>query len=72
VNVSEPFHWYDTDMVDEAESAYAKGASEIAQKALAEVTNAANVAGIACETIHVEEQQPYNAIIDTAKAKTAT
>jgi nucleotide-binding universal stress UspA family protein len=69
VSVTEPFHWFDPNMVDDAESAYARGASQIAAKALAAVTDAAKAAGVACETIHVEEAQPYKAIIDTAKAR---
>jgi len=69
VSVTEPFHWFDPNMLADAESAYVRGASQIAAKALAAVTDAAKTAGIACETIHVEEQQPYRAIIDTAKAR---
>jgi nucleotide-binding universal stress UspA family protein len=69
VNVSEPFHWFDPNMVEEAESAYAAGTNQIAAKALAAVTDAAKAAGVACETLHVERDQPYKAIIETAKAR---
>jgi nucleotide-binding universal stress UspA family protein len=69
VSVTEPFHWFDPNMVDDAESAYAKGASLSAARALAAVTDAAKAAGIACETIHLEEEQPYKAIVNTAKAR---
>jgi nucleotide-binding universal stress UspA family protein len=69
VTVSTPFHWFDPNMLESAENAYAEGTSQIAAKALAAVNDAATKAGVACETIHVEEEQPYKAIIDTAKAR---
>lgn len=70
VTVSEPFHWFDANMVEGAEAAYTDGAKRAAANALGGVADAARAAGVSCETIHVEEQYPYKAIIDTAKAKT--
>jgi nucleotide-binding universal stress UspA family protein len=36
---------------------------------LAAIKNAATAAGVACDTVHVEHDQPYLAIIDTAARK---
>ncbi len=69
VNVSEPFHWFDPNMLEGAEAAYVQGTNQAAAKALAAVTDAAKAAGVACETVHVEKDLPYKAIIDVAKAK---
>jgi nucleotide-binding universal stress UspA family protein len=69
VNVSEPFHWFEPNMLAGAEEAYAEGVGAIAMKALGAVADAARAAGIPCETIHLEEQQPYKAIIDAAKKR---
>jgi nucleotide-binding universal stress UspA family protein len=41
----------------------------MAQKALNNVATAAKTAGIACDTVNVEHEHPYQAIIDTAKSK---
>ena len=35
VNTSEPFHWFDVNMVADAEAAYAEGVSRLAAQALA-------------------------------------
>jgi nucleotide-binding universal stress UspA family protein len=69
VNVSEPFQWFEPNMLAGAEEAYAEGVSAIAMKALGAVADAASAAGIPCETIHLEEQHPYKAIIDAAKKR---
>ena len=69
VNASEPFHWFDVNMVADAEAAYAEGVSRLAAQALAVVSDAAKTAGVVCETFHVEKEHPYKAIIDLAKAK---
>ena len=42
---------------------------EHAKKTLGAVAQAAKTAGVACETVHVEHEHPYQAIIDTAKSK---
>jgi nucleotide-binding universal stress UspA family protein len=69
VTVSEPFHWFDANMVEGAERAYVEGAKRAAASALGIVADAARALGVSCETIHVEDQFPYKGIIDTAKAK---
>lgn len=69
LTISEPFHWFDANMVDGAESAYIEGAKRAAANALGIVADAARTAGVACETIHLEDEFPYKGIIETAKAK---
>jgi nucleotide-binding universal stress UspA family protein len=72
VNVSEPFHWFDPNVVEGvegAEAAYREGSSRAASRILGAAADAAKAMGVACETVHVEEDRPYVAIIDTAKAK---
>jgi nucleotide-binding universal stress UspA family protein len=44
-----------------------KGVSERAQKVLDAAAGEAKAAGVKCETVHVFRDQPYVAIIDTAK-----
>ena len=69
VNVSEPFYWFDPNMIQEAEPAYIAGVNQVAAKALAAVADAAKAAGVACETVHVEGQMPYLGIIWVANTK---
>ena len=69
VIVSEPFHWFDPNMVEGAEAAYREGSNQAAARILGAAADAAKAMGVACETVHVEEERPYVAIIDTAKAK---
>ena len=42
---------------------------EHAGKTLGAVAQAAQVAGVPCETVHVEHEHPYQAIIDIAASK---
>lgn len=69
VTVSEPFHWFDPNMVEGAEKAYKAGMSLTAADRLSRVEDVARAAGLPCETIHIEEEHPYKGIIDAAKAK---
>ncbi len=69
VNVSEPFHWFDPNMVEGAEAAYKEGTNKAAARALAAAVDAAKEAGLGCETVHVEAEYPYKAIIATSEAK---
>jgi nucleotide-binding universal stress UspA family protein len=69
VTVSEPFHWFDPNMVEGAETAYKAAMSQTAANTLSSVEDAARAAGLSCETIYLEEDRPYKGIIDTAKAK---
>jgi len=69
VNVCEPFHWFDPNMVEGAEAAYRQGSNQAAATILSAVADAAKAMGVTCEIVHVERQRPYEGIIDTAKAK---
>jgi nucleotide-binding universal stress UspA family protein len=69
VNVSEPFHWFDPNMVEGAEDAYRQASNQAAARVLDAVADTAKAMGVACETVHVERQRPYEGIIDTAKSK---
>jgi hypothetical protein len=42
------------------------------EKILGAVSHLAQAAGVVCETVHVEHEHPYLAIIDTARRKAAT
>jgi hypothetical protein len=49
-HVSEPFHWFEPNMVTGAEEAYAEGVGAISGKALGAVTDAARRAGISLKS----------------------
>jgi len=40
-----------------------------AEKTLGAVARAAQAAGVACETVQIEDEHPYQGIIDTAQLK---
>ena len=69
VNVSKPYHWFDPDMLPEAQVEYTEGAKRAAAAVLGAIADTAKTAGVACQTIHVEEEQPYKAIVDAARSK---
>jgi len=69
VTVSEPFRWFGPGLDARAGAVVREGASQAAAAALDAVVDAAKVAGIACEKVHVEEEVPYKGISDTATAK---
>jgi nucleotide-binding universal stress UspA family protein len=48
---------------------YKKRAEAHAQKVLASVSAAAKLAGVASETLHIEHEHIYQAIIDAASAR---
>jgi len=69
VTITTPFHVFATDpetVTDTAET-YKKRVGKSAAKYLKEVKDAADAAGLACTTIHVEHEHPFRAIIDTAR-----
>lgn len=55
-------------MSEEFES-HAKAIKRHADKVLGNVADAARQAGLACDTVQVEHEQPYQAIINTAEEK---
>lgn len=71
LTVSEPFHVFtlETAMVEDTAPEYAKHVQAKAAKILGEAANTAKTAGVACDTVHVEHEHPYQAIIDTARSK---
>ncbi|MGB8019094.1 MAG: universal stress protein, partial [Pseudolabrys sp.] len=56
-------------MIEDTRAGYQTRIGEQARKTLGAVGDAANAAGVACETIHIEHEHPYRAIIDTAESK---
>lgn len=48
---------------------HAQAVKQHASKVLGEVASAAKQAGLNCDTVQVEHEQPYEAIIKTAEAK---
>jgi nucleotide-binding universal stress UspA family protein len=55
--------------MSEAYAQHAEETKKHATKVLERVADAANAAGISCETVQLEHDQPYKAIITTAKHK---
>ena len=70
VTVSTPFHVVSVEpaMVTDTPQTYQKHMATVAAKYLGEVVTAA-AAGVSCETVHVEHEHPYQAIIDTANKR---
>jgi nucleotide-binding universal stress UspA family protein len=66
--VSTPFHTFtiDTQMIEDTPAQYKMRVMEHAGKTLLAAANAAQTAGVVCETVQVEHEHPYQAIIDTA------
>lgn len=71
VTVSTPFHVVSVEpaMVTDTPQTYQKHMATVAAKYLGEVAAAAAAAGVSCETVHVEHEHPYQAIIDTANKR---
>jgi nucleotide-binding universal stress UspA family protein len=70
ITVTMPFHTYtlNSAMLEDTPDSYKKRMTAFAAKCLDQVKDAAK-AGVKCETIHVEHEHPYQAIIDAAKAR---
>ncbi len=71
LTVTAPFHVLSLDpqVVEDTPAQYNKQVQEHAAKILDSVAKAAKAAGVACETVQVEHDHPYRAIIDNAKSK---
>jgi nucleotide-binding universal stress UspA family protein len=71
LTVSEPFHVITVEaaMIEDTSASYEKRMSAYAAKVLGAVAVMAKAATVACETVHVSNEHPYKAIIDTAKSK---
>jgi nucleotide-binding universal stress UspA family protein len=70
VTVTEPFSVFALapSQLEYTRGEYEKHAKEYAEQTLAAVRGAANSAGVTCETVHIEREHVYEAIIDTATA----
>jgi nucleotide-binding universal stress UspA family protein len=71
LTVTMPFHIFtlETRMVEDTPVEYTRQVQVEAAKSLASAANTAKAAGVACDTVQMEHEHPYQAIIDTAKAK---
>ncbi len=71
LTVLPPFHTITADpqMIEDTPAQYKARAKEHSEKTLRSAAQAAQAAGVACETIQVEHEHPYRAIIDTAGSK---
>ena len=68
LTVLTPFHTFtiDTQMIEDTPAQYKVRMMAHAGQTLLAAANAAQTAGVVCETVHVEHDHPYQAIIDTA------
>jgi nucleotide-binding universal stress UspA family protein len=71
VTVTEPFHLLSVEQIqlEYTPIEYQKNSKVHAEKVLGVVSDAAKSAGVACDTLHVEHEQIYQAIIDAAEAR---
>lgn len=71
LTVLPPFHVFttDTQMLEDTPAQYQTRTREHAEETLGAVVQAAQAAGVTCETVHVADEHPYHAIIDTAESK---
>lgn len=71
LTVTVPFHVFTLDpmVVEDTLDQYQKRVQADTARLFGAVAKAASAAGVACETVHVEHEHPYQAIIDTAKSK---
>ena len=70
VTVTVPFHVFamDSDTLTDTPASYQKRVAATATKYLAQIKDTAAAGGVTCDVVHVEHEQPYQAIIDTAKS----
>jgi nucleotide-binding universal stress UspA family protein len=69
ITVSTPFHVLavDPDMLTDTSESYKKRIATIATKYLEQIKESAAEVGVSCDTVHVEHEHPFQAIIDGAK-----
>jgi nucleotide-binding universal stress UspA family protein len=65
------FHTFttDTEMLEDTPAQYKTRMRQRAEKILGAAIHAAQAAGVACEAVHIQQEHPYRAIIDTAESK---
>ncbi len=69
LTVTIPFHIFSVDMVEYTQPRYEEQMKAFAARVLAKAAAAAKTAGVQCQTLHLEHEHPYRAIIDTAQSK---
>ena len=71
LTVLQPFHLLSTDTqaLEDTPAQYHRRMQDHAAKTLGEAASAAQAAGVACDSVEIEHDHPYRAIIDTAAAK---
>lgn len=71
LTVTLPFHVFtlDPQVVEDTVDQYQKRVQANTAKLLGNIAKVANAAGVACETVQVEHEHPYQAIVDTARSK---
>jgi len=71
LTVLPPFHTFTTDaqMIEDTPARYQERMQQHAEKTLGAAAQAAQAADVACETVQVEHEHPYRAIIDIAELK---
>ena len=71
LTVLAPFHTFtiDAQMIEDTPARYKVRLQEHAEKTLGAAARAAQAAHVACETVQVEHEHPYRAIIDAAESR---
>jgi nucleotide-binding universal stress UspA family protein len=71
LTVSEPFQIIaiKAEMLEDTPDSYEQRTGRRAVRILGAVADAAKAAGVMCEAVHVQEEHPWKAIIDTAKSQ---
>jgi nucleotide-binding universal stress UspA family protein len=71
LTVSMPFRIFsfDAQVLEDTGAQYAQEMKESREKLLGGIADTARSAGVACETVALEHEHPYQAIIDTARSK---
>lgn len=71
LTVAEPFHvfTFNTHVMEDTPAEYRKRIGEHTTKTLEQAAGAAKAAGVTCDTVQMEHEHPYQAIIDTARTK---
>ena len=71
VTVTEPFHMFSFGVVqlEDTPRDYRREMEQRAARTLEEAANVANAAGVAHEEVHVEDDEPYRAIIRVAEER---
>jgi len=71
LTVTIPFHIFTTDpkTLEDTQPQYNERMERLAATILEAAADAAKASGVACDTVHIEHEHPYQAIIDTAAAK---